>query len=89
VVRIFVDIDGSPTDMVAFTGWMSEVTGNGSKVLMENPAVIAQGKGRFLVEVPQAETRDEAIAIVRASIDQVPAVTGVLSVSEETEGTEF
>jgi hypothetical protein len=72
-MRVEMQAKGSAEDVVpAFTALENSATERGWTVRVENPAELAQGGGRFEIELPNVDDEKDARAAVQALVDQVP-----------------
>jgi hypothetical protein len=50
-------------------------------VRVEDPVALASGSGRFLIDVKHVNTPEDASAVVRAMLDQIPGGTAAFELS--------
>jgi len=79
-VRVYLQSTGEGDPLAAFAQFSEAATARKLPVRIEDPAAIEQGSGRFFVNVANADTHEEAIATVRAALDQAPAAAAAFEV---------
>jgi hypothetical protein len=71
-VRVYLQGTGEGDALAAFAEFSEAATARRLPIRIEDPVAIEKGFGRFFVHVANANTQEEAIAIVRALLDQAP-----------------
>jgi hypothetical protein len=71
-VRVYLKGTGKGDAVTAVAQLGRAATARKIPVRIEDPVAIEQGSGRLFVHVANADTQDDAIATVRAILDQAP-----------------
>jgi hypothetical protein len=71
-VRVYLEGTRAGDPVGAFTIFGNAAVAAGYQVMVEDPVALASGAGRLFVDVPHVETSEDAVAVVRALLDQVP-----------------
>jgi LPS sulfotransferase NodH len=71
-VRVYLEGTGQGNALSAFAQFSRAATARKLPVRIEDPVAIEQGSGRFFVHVRNADTQEDAVAMVRAVLDQAP-----------------
>jgi type II secretory ATPase GspE/PulE/Tfp pilus assembly ATPase PilB-like protein len=71
-VRVYLEGTGEGDALTAFAQFSRAATARKLPVTVEDPIAIEKGSGRFFVHVRHVDTREDAVAVVRAVLDQAP-----------------
>jgi hypothetical protein len=71
-VRVYLEGTGKGNALTAFAKLSKAANDRQLSVSVADPAAFASGSGRFSVDVRHADTHEDAVAVVRAVLDQVP-----------------
>jgi hypothetical protein len=84
-VRVYLQCTGEGDGLAAFAQFSKAATARRLPIRIEDPVAIEKGSGRFFVDVANAHTEQDAIAIVRAVLDQAPDAIAAFEVSTAQE----
>lgn len=84
-MRVYLQSTGEGDALAAFAQFSKAATARRLPIRIEDPVAIEKGSGRFFVNVANAHTEEDAIAIVRAVLDQVPDAIAAFEVSPAQE----
>ena len=71
-MRVYLESTGEGDALTAFAQLSRAATARKLAIRIEDPVAFERGSGRFYVHVANADTREDAIAMVRAALDQAP-----------------
>jgi hypothetical protein len=71
-VRVYLEGTGEGDALTAFAQVSRAAAARNLPVNVEDTTAFATGAGRFFVDVRNADTQEDAIAVVRAVLDQAP-----------------
>lgn len=71
-MRVYLDGTGEGDALRAFAQFSRAASARRLPVTVEDPIAIANGSGRFFVHVRHVDTQEDAVAVVRAVLDQAP-----------------
>jgi hypothetical protein len=80
-VRVYLHGTGEGDALAAFAQFSKAATARRLPIRIEDPVAIEKGSGRFFVDVANAQTHEDAIAIVRAVLDEAPDAIATFEVS--------
>jgi hypothetical protein len=71
-VRVYLEGTGNGDAVTAFAQLSKAANHRGLVVRVEDPVALANGFGRFFVGMRHVDIQEDAVAVVRAMLDQVP-----------------
>jgi hypothetical protein len=71
-MHVYLEGTGAGDAVAAFAQFSRAAAARKLRVMVDDPVELENGSGRFLVDVGHTDTRDDAIAVVRALLDQIP-----------------
>jgi len=71
-MRVYLEGTGNGDAVTAFAQLSKAANDRKLAFRVEDPLALSNGSGRFFVEIRHADTQEDAVAIVRAMLDQVP-----------------
>jgi hypothetical protein len=77
-VRVYLGGTGKGDAVEAFAQLSRVAAARRFQVVVDDPVALASGSGRFFINVAHAETPKDAIAVVRALLDQIPGCRAAL-----------
>ena len=84
-MRVYLDGTGGGDAVTAFAQLSRDAAARGFQVTVEDPEALANGFGRFSIDAKHTHTREDAVAVVRALLDQLPDATAAFTVSPAQE----
>jgi type II secretory ATPase GspE/PulE/Tfp pilus assembly ATPase PilB-like protein len=82
-VRVYLEGTGEGDALTAFAQLSRAATARKLAIRIEDPVAFEKGSGRFYVHVENADTREDAIAMVRAALDQAPDAAAAFELAPE------
>jgi hypothetical protein len=80
-VRVYLEGTGKGEAVTAFQQLANTVLARKLRVWVEDPVALSNGAGHFFIDVKHANTLDDAVAVVRATLDQVPGAAAAFELS--------
>ena len=80
-VRVYLEATGHGNALAAFAQFSQAAIARTLPITIEDPVAIQKGSGRFFVDVLNAATQQDAIAVVQAVLDQAPDAVAAFEVS--------
>ena len=80
-MKVYFEGTGEGNAIGAFTELGNAATAAGCTVMVENPLTLATGRGRFFIDAPQVDSPEDAIAVTRALLDQIPGADEAFTLS--------
>jgi type II secretory ATPase GspE/PulE/Tfp pilus assembly ATPase PilB-like protein len=84
-VRVYLESTGQGDALTAFAKFSKAAAARQLPVTVEDPIAINNGSGRFFVYVANADTQEDAVAMVRAVLDQAPEAVAVFELASVQE----
>jgi type II secretory ATPase GspE/PulE/Tfp pilus assembly ATPase PilB-like protein len=84
-MRVYLESTGKGDALTAFAQFSKAATARKLPVTIEDPVAIEKGSGRFFVRVRNVDTQEDAIAVVRAALDQAPDAVAAFELASEQE----
>ena len=81
--RVELEATGAGNPLPVFAELSTAAAALGLRVWVEDPVALANGSGRFTIDVPNAKSAEEAIAAVSALLNQVPGGYRAFNIATE------